>query len=89
MDFNTNSYSEKPVKSDLHQKLCSHKIQKDTAVNGYRGMGSEQEKHTVDVSSCTGVGHAQVSTHKIQKESLLPSPVKNKQGMEILLCSAS
>lgn len=66
VDFNTNSYSEKPVKSDLHQKLCSHRIQKGTAVNGYRGMGSELEKHTVDVSSCTGVGYAQVSTHKIQ-----------------------
>lgn len=66
VDFNTNSYSEKPVKSDLHQKLCSHRIQQGAAVNGYRGIGSEQEKYTVDVSSCTGVGHAQVSTHKIQ-----------------------
>ena len=24
VDFNTNSYSEKPVKSDLYEKLCSH-----------------------------------------------------------------
>lgn len=66
VDFNTNSYSEKPVKSDLHQKLCSHRIQKGPAVNGYRGIGSEQEEHTVDVSTCTGVGHAEVSPHKIQ-----------------------
>lgn len=66
VDFNTNSYSEKLVKSDLHQKLCSHRIQKSPTVNGYREIGSEQEKHTVDVSTCTGEGHAQVSTHKIQ-----------------------
>lgn len=66
VDFNTNSYSEKPVKSDLHQKLCSHRIQKGPTVNGCRGIGSEQEKHTVNVSGCTGVGHAPVSTHKIQ-----------------------
>lgn len=66
VDFNTNSYSEKPVKSDLHQKLCSRRIQQGAAVNGYRGIGSEQEKYTVDVSSSTGVGYARVSTHKIQ-----------------------
>lgn len=35
-------------------------MQKSTAVNGENGIGSEQEQHTADASSCMVVGCAQV-----------------------------
>lgn len=39
VDFNTNSYIEKPVKSDLYQKLCSRQMQKTTYSEWIKGDG--------------------------------------------------